>query len=363
MNIHDLMQANGLKTFLLQYHKLLSDHYRFPPLTGMKPMHRAADVFNLPSGEALQGLWSQISITSARSSSTQETSILLPPASATDRSEHAHQQWLRAMSQGDYAAAVKTMGQYWVKHPDSILSAVRLGIAFRRNRQKNDASNLFLQALQLVESWQPTTFSWGTVAWSVDSDVVFTLGVATLSLAGMHLENGQRQLAQMYLERWIGPCERASSLPPRFARLYAWSLHLLTQCGVLCDQPTARMQAAQSWVLPLEQAAISLDFGLGHSTPDETGTSVAHDFGMLRIQTGPAPFDLRALRPFHRIWRESSYPHQIKHLPAYQKIHVALARHATFIGDQLDIQHLLQVMPEIKDALLNNASVREITGS
>lgn len=51
MKIEQLFTSNGFQTALKRYHKHLHDKYNFPKLNGVKPLHKFAETFDLPSAE------------------------------------------------------------------------------------------------------------------------------------------------------------------------------------------------------------------------------------------------------------------------------------------------------------------------
>jgi hypothetical protein len=56
MKLTQLLQAGSLPAMLNSYHRELHARWSFPPLTGMKPLHRLANVVGLPSAEPLLAL-------------------------------------------------------------------------------------------------------------------------------------------------------------------------------------------------------------------------------------------------------------------------------------------------------------------
>jgi len=51
MNISELFTTDGFCAAIKRHHNLLSDKYNFPPLKGMKPVHKMAETFGYPSAE------------------------------------------------------------------------------------------------------------------------------------------------------------------------------------------------------------------------------------------------------------------------------------------------------------------------
>lgn len=262
MNVQDLMQAGGLKMFLLEYHKILHAHCKFPPLTGMKPMHRAAEVLNVTSGEALNALWTKSNLVNSGTKTRTLPRCLLvtkynSPVNQTSGLRYYHQRWMQSMAQKDPKSAIEAIGASWHMHQESLLTAVRLGISFRRNWQKNDAAHLFTHAVQLAESWQPQSFSWENAVWEPDNDEVWSLGIAFISLAGMHMENGCRSLSLMYFDRWINTCERTDNISTRMKEMLAVAKKFRVACESEINNTVGRVNAAQPLVDLMEFAAVN----------------------------------------------------------------------------------------------------------
>lgn len=51
LNIHQLFTANGLTQAIHGHHKALHEKYNFPPLSGMKPLHKFAENFGYANAE------------------------------------------------------------------------------------------------------------------------------------------------------------------------------------------------------------------------------------------------------------------------------------------------------------------------
>lgn len=239
MNYQTLFTAEGFKTFLSEYHKLLNAKLGFPALTGMKPLHRAADVFSLPGGEAL------LAVLGKMPSISQKPLMLFPAPSVAE----LYSQWLPLDSAKMHDDAAETAHKFQLRNMDCLVPSMLLAESLRAQGEKTAAAALYAHIVQRTESMQDVDFSWSTACLSRDTDEAWSLELAMIALAGLAIENGRHAMSAMYFQRVRSLSLSVAEQSDRQRWLSAWVAEQEALLSKERETPTfdGRMALGQQW--------------------------------------------------------------------------------------------------------------------
>lgn len=252
MNYQTLFTPEGFKTFLSEYHKHLNSKFGFPALTGMKPMHRAAEVLSLPGGEALFASLGKLKCPQQSPLVFFELEYWAKPL---------REGWL-ALDQGQtHTEAAKLASKHQAKHPNSLIPAMLLAESLRAMREKTAAAALYGQIVQHTESMQSFEFSWSLAGLSEDSDEAWCLELAMIALAGLAVEDRRWGVVSMHLQRVQRLSLSVSNQSSRQSLLHSWvvgQIALLRQEGETTTFDR-RMALGQRWAMAVRQMVRSFN--------------------------------------------------------------------------------------------------------
>lgn len=252
MNYQALFTPEGFKTFLSEYHKHLNAKLGFPSLTGMKPMHRAAEVLSLPGGEALFASLGKLKCPQ------QYPLVLLELESWA---KPLRDGWL-ALDRGQtHAEAAKFASKHQAKHPNSLVPAMLLAESLRAMREKTAAAALYGAIVQRAESMQGFEFSWSQAGLSEDSDEAWCLELAMIALAGLAVEDGRWGVASMHLQRVQRLSVSVSNQSSRQSLLHSWVVGQIAILRQEAETTTfdSRMALGQQWAMAVRQMVRSFN--------------------------------------------------------------------------------------------------------
>lgn len=261
MNYQTLFTPEGFKTFLSEYHKHLNSKFGFPALTGMKPMHRAAEVLSLPGGEALFASLGKLKCPQQ------------PPLALFELescwAKPLRDGWL-ALDRGQtHAEAAKFASKHQAKHPNSLVPVMLLAESLRAMREKTAAAALYGEIVQRAESMQSFEFSWSRAGLSEDSDEAWCLELAMIALAGLAVEDRRWGVASMHLQRVQRLSLSVSNQSSRQSLLHSWvvgQIALLRQEGETTTFDR-RMELGQRWAMAVRKMVRSFNEEVSVSVP------------------------------------------------------------------------------------------------